>query len=327
MRSTVVTDDVFADIAHAAFGRDRGLTQVARVTGGSKKGVYRLSFADDSTVIVYIWDASENYWSPYEDDVAEPFTDANGIDLFEAAHRRLSTLGLRVPEISLLDASRQRFPAQVAVVEDFDLSLETLLERDQPRAELVVAELGDSLKAMAGDRAERFGKVVHLDRGGRSNGVSCEKVVLDRALRDLDEAGSRDPRIGRVQGELAELLGDLAAPLSSRTEFGLIHGELAPGHVLIDRADRPVLIDIEGLMYFDVEWEHVFLRLLYGAHYERLRNPELDPQRMRFYSLALHLSLVAGPLRLLDGDFPRRGFMLGIVESNLRHVLSFLPAS
>ena len=30
-----------------------------------------------------------------------------------------------------------------------------------------------------------------------------------------------------------------------------------------------------------------------------------------------HLSLVAGPLRLLDGDFPDRQFMMGIAEHHL----------
>ena len=36
----------------------------------------------------------------------------------------------------------------------------------------------------------------------------------------------------------------------------------------------------------------------------------------------MHLSLVAGPLRLLDGDFPEREGMQGIVEYNLRQVLA-----
>jgi hypothetical protein len=40
------------------------------------------------------------------------------------------------------------------------------------------------------------------------------------------------------------------------------------------------------------------------------------------YALAMHLSLVAGPLRLLDGDFPEREGMLQIVEHNLRRVLA-----
>ncbi|MGW3664645.1 hypothetical protein [Streptomyces sp. NPDC005141] len=41
--------------------------------------------------------------------------------------------------------------------------------------------------------------------------------------------------------------------------------------------------------------------------------------------LAMRLSLVAGPLRLLDGDFPDREFMQGIAERNLREALALLP--
>jgi hypothetical protein len=37
------------------------------------------------------------------------------------------------------------------------------------------------------------------------------------------------------------------------------------------------------------------------------------------------LSLVAGPLRLLDGDYPEREFMLGIAEWNLNKAIAQLP--
>lgn len=107
--------------------------------------------------------------------------------------------------------------------------------------------------------------------------------------------------------------------------YGLIHGELGPDHVLVDGDGGPVLIDIEGLMFFDVEWEHVFLRLRFGAHYHLLAVDGLDERRMRFYQLAHHLSLVAGPLRLLDGDFPDRAFMQGIATHHTERVLSFTP--
>ncbi len=38
----------------------------------------------------------------------------------------------------------------------------------------------------------------------------------------------------------------------------------------------------------------------------------------------MHLALVAGPLRILDGDFPDREGMLGIAESNLHRALSLV---
>ncbi|MEY9878340.1 hypothetical protein ABH931_007867 [Streptacidiphilus sp. MAP12-33] len=38
---------------------------------------------------------------------------------------------------------------------------------------------------------------------------------------------------------------------------------------------------------------------------------------------AMRLSLVADPLRLLDGDFPDRDFMRGIAEHNLKKLWSW----
>ena len=112
--------------------------------------------------------------------------------------------------------------------------------------------------------------------------------------------------------------------MQPRADYRLIHGELGPDHVLIDERGEPVIIDIEGLMFFDVEWEHVFLRLRFDEHYRSLREDGLDEERLRFYRLAMHLSLIAGPLRLLDGDFPDREPMLWIVEYNIDKVLEFV---
>jgi hypothetical protein len=123
------------------------------------------------------------------------------------------------------------------------------------------------------------------------------------------------------------MLRTLAAAVTPRSQHGLIHGELGPDHVLVDPDGQPVLIDIEGLMFFDVEWEHVFLRLRFGEDYELLERSDLDEQRLTLYMLAMRLSLVAGPLRLLDGDFPDREFMVGIAEHNLKQALALLASN
>ena len=70
------------------------------------------------------------------------------------------------------------------------------------------------------------------------------------------------------------------------------------------------------------EWEHVFLALRFGRYYRFLRGQSLDPGRLNLYRLAMHLSLVAGPLRLLDGDYPDREPMLRIAEYNTQQVLA-----
>ena len=76
-------------------------------------------------------------------------------------------------------------------------------------------------------------------------------------------------------------------------------------------------------MYFDVEWEHVFLRIRLHADYRHVSVDGLDEDRLALYMLIQRLSLTAGPLRLLDGDFPDREFMRGIAELNLNEALAW----
>ncbi|MGH3378165.1 MAG: phosphotransferase family protein [Actinoallomurus sp.] len=321
--------DHLAGAAHAALGTEHRLIGVSRLRGGSKKGVYRLTFDDDSTAIAYIWDDTENYWPTARigdvENRADPFSHASGIDLFEAAHRRLDALGIRTPRIHLADRSRRHYPADIAVVEDVPgENLETLLQLGRRRVETTLERLAEILDVMRRHTGPGFGKVALIDSGGISQGRSCEQVVLDRALDDLAEAASRDTRIARVRDRLESVVRGLAAAVHPRSEYGLIHGELGPDHVLVDRRGQPVLIDIEGMMFFDVEWEHAFLRIRFGEHYRLLNGADLDEPRLAFYTLAMRLSLVAGPLRLLDGDFPDRDAMLGIAEHNLQQALAHL---
>jgi hypothetical protein len=44
----------------------------------------------------------------------------------------------------------------------------------------------------------------------------------------------------------------------------------------------------------------------FDQDYPLLQPGDLDRDRLRLYQLAMHLSLVAGPLRLIDGDYPDR---------------------
>jgi hypothetical protein len=94
----------------------------------------------------------------------------------------------------------------------------------------------------------------------------------------------------------------------------LLHGELAGSHVLVRQSDQAVnevdavyFVDIEGIHFADLESEHTFLQLIYGADYHFLARPDLDPARMAFYKFAMHVSLVyAGSCFLLRGfhDLP-----------------------
>jgi hypothetical protein len=310
-----------APLARAALGPRRCLTGVSRLRGGSKKGVYRLFLDDGSTAVAYVWSPDEDYWDAGQPDHRDPFSHGTGLDLFAAAHDRLAAAGVRTPRLLHADASRTHLPADAAVVEDLPgESLEAALPRD-PRALERLADLLGTLHAHTGPR---FGKVALVDNGGASYGSSCEERVTEGALRDIEEIAVREPRAAAVREELAGSVRALAAAVQPRERYTLIHGELGPDHVLLTPDGHPALIDIEGLLYFDVEWEHVFLRIRFGPRYDALRVPGLDEDRLALYRLAMHLSLVAGPLRLLDGDFPRPGPMRAIAESNLLRALELL---
>jgi Phosphotransferase enzyme family len=338
VRDLIAARQELAGVVRAAFGPARRLAGVQRLRGGSKKGVYRLRLDDGTTVVGYVWSAAENYWparvgAAARDD-ADPLGDASGAGLFEASHARLAALGVRTPRVYLLDRSLTAYPAEIALVEDVPGgTLETRLERGQPGTREILARLGATVAVMHRQRDRRIGKVAVLDGGAAPADRTCEQIVLDRALDDLAQAASRVERVAAVRGRLEDVTLHLAAAVRPRAEHGLIHGELGPDHVLVDSRGRPVLIDIEGLMFFDIEWEHAFLELRYGRHYPLLR-PDgadradgadgLDDRRLRFYRLALHLSLIAGPLRLLDGDFPDREPMMQIVAFNVEQALAFV---
>jgi len=321
----VVTRDQLDGLARAAVGGGRRLAGTSRLAGGSKKGVYRLAFDDGFTAVAYLWAESENYWPAAGGDLADPLSGACGVSPFEAAGRELEAAGVRTPRVYLIDRSGRHYPADAAVVEDVrGGSLKTLLDRDPQAAAFPLRRLAESLAAMHSRHSRRYGKAALVREGGTASGSSCEQVVLDRARTDLAEAARRDPRIDAGEHRLGSVLDELASQVRPRREYRLIHGELGPEHLLLDRDGTPVVIDIEGLMFFDVEWEHVFLKLRFGEQYRLLRRADLDEQRMALYTLAMCLSLVAGPLRLLDGDFPDRDGMITIVEANIQRTLAFL---
>lgn len=307
-------------LVREALGAATHLEQVQRLRGGTKKGVYRLTLADGPSVIAYLWSARENYWPGQAEDERDPFSHADGLELFLGATQALNRAGARTPVVYLVEREHPGLGAGVAIVEDFSgPTLEEHIAHGEPaQVRTILERVRHTLGLMATHTQDGLGKVSRPLIRDRS----CARIVLDRALVDLAEGAARRPALAQVATRLTERLHTLAGRITPRREYGLVHGELGPDHILVDAEERPVLIDIEGLMYFDVEWEHTFLHLRFGDLYPHLRRPGLDPVRIDLYMLAHHLSLVAGPLRLLEGPYPDRAEMLAIVDHHLGRVLT-----
>jgi hypothetical protein len=154
--------------------------------------------------------------------------------------------------------------------------------------------------------------------------ATCEAGALDFALRCLAEAAGRDQRVADARDRLEDRLRELTAAVRPRAEYSVVHGELGLDHVLVDRDGAPVIIHIEDLMYFDVEWEHVYMQIRLHEYLALVGVDGLDEDRLALYMLTQRLSLTAGPLRLLDSDFPDRAFMQDIAEHNMNEALALL---
>lgn len=308
MRKFLTRDDLI-DPVRAAFGSDRRPRDVTRLQGGTSKGVYRITLDDGSTTMAYRWHPEESFWPARSGPDNGPFGADVGRAAFVERNRLLTGLGVRVPKLIHVASS-----TDLALVEDLPGgTLEALLERDVAQGHAALEHLASMLRIMHSHTA-----TVSVSE------PPPEQFITERGRRSLAVAAARVPRIAAVQDRLAEELSARSAAVTPRGHTGLIHGELGPDHVLLDSTGGPALIDIEATMFFDVEWEHAFLELRFGDCYPLLRTVPLDPARMQLSRLVQYLSLVAGPLTLLDGDFPNREGMLDIVAWNTERVLASL---
>jgi len=317
-----------AGVVREVFGSDRRIVTVERLPNGTKKGVYRVALDDRSSAIVYVWSPEEDYWEgllpEHADDPASPFAHSSGIDQFKAASRRLESVGARSPRVLFTDRSKTLYPAEVAVAEDVaGPTLEALIEQDSEAAGSALAQLAEMLGGMRRYRGPGFGQVAVVDGGTTAAAATCEQAHRERSLVAIADAVARVPRAARDRGLLEDKLFALYELVEPRSELSVVHGELGPDHVLIGPVGEPVLIDIEGLMYCDVEVEHCWMRMRFGEHYGPLRVEGLDPRRLKYYQYTMHLDLVGGPLRIAEGDFPNREWMLDLADRHLTQALEY----
>jgi hypothetical protein len=193
-----------------------------------------------------------------------------------------------------------------------------LLEQDSDAGREPLAALAGMLRRMQDHPAPRFGKVGVVDGDLPVSGDSGVRIILDGALKDVEEAAARDERIRAGRSALIDTLQGMAARVTAPARVGLIHGELGPDHVLVSPDGTPVLIDIE--------WEHVFVRMRFGRHYAPLSRDDLDADRMRLFQLAMHVSLVAGPLRIASGDHPQAPWFRDLAAMHTGFALDMVTA-
>ncbi|GGD86339.1 phosphotransferase family protein [Paenibacillus nasutitermitis] len=312
------------------FGGSRyRLRDIRRIgDGGAQKAVYKLNCTGGPDLMLFVWDLSANY---FEQDWREAGVteESYGALQFERNTHLLSGMGVRVPAIRYISRERNRYPFDYAIVEYIHgPNLMIYEEGDTAVRDRIYEELAGMLGKMHASRSAVWGEAAE----GRMNretaaAAPCHSGIYDNALRELAFTVARIDHADWEEKEIRLHLDRLLANIRPRGQYGFIHGELGPDHVLVNERLEPYLIDIEGSEYFDIEHEHSFLQFRFGALYDRyLRRDDLDPDRMLFYKFHHHLSCTAGGLKLLERGFPNRKLAGEIYEHNRQSVLDMLKS-
>ena len=271
------------------FGEGTRLTGVTRLDGGIGKKTYLLDCdSPGSRCILHVFVVPET-------GLTEITTPHDAVffptcaEAFAANTELLIAQGVSVPRIYVVDRSQTEY--DFALVEYID---------GNTMAELL--DKGDAQVFRSALEGARNGmlKMHSLTRSHPGSAVtdsappvSCEDVVFEHSLQGLGLASEYNSELRGNRGRIRKALENLRAEIEPRSSYHFIHGELGPEHIMIDRAGRVYFIDIEVAAFFDLEYEHSYVRWRFGVDYAWFARDDLDDARMYFYLLARLISVNA----------------------------------
>jgi hypothetical protein len=305
-----------------ALGEDRDVVSQTNMYSGAQKVVYRVDCSDGFQSMLYIWDESKNYFQAKKLQQST-IHESSGAELFEYNYKFLTERKVRTPEIYLMNREREEYVYDFAIVQYISGgSVEQAISRNNVESsEKVLNNVGILLRKMHAIQNPFYGS---LWEGNIGDKETCEEIILREAIENLDYLSKYIDQVKVNQHNLTQVLRELQGKIKPRKDYRLIHGELGPDHIMVDERLEVYLIDIEGMMFFDVEFEHSFLDFRFGDSYQYLADPQLDKDRLLFYKLHHHLSCTTGGLKLVQRGFHNPTFAQEIMESNLRSSLEFL---
>jgi len=309
------------DYVGRVFGTSYLVTSVSRMHGGAQKVVYKMECSNGFSCVLYVWDLSMNYFE--EEKANEDINEQSyGSDLFELNNKFLIQHGIQTPALYDLNKEKDRYPFDYALVEYIDgrKAEEYFHHADLRVQDKVFQRLGDMLTTMHTNERRIFGKA----NANEIISEQCHFLQMENAKVQLAYASQYIEKIASNQSKLLDKLHELESRIKPRQQYGFIHGEMGPDHVLVNDKLEPFLIDIEGAMFFDIEQEHSFLEMRFGDFYRYLTNDTLDADRLLFYQFHHHISLTSGGLKLMHRGFPDQQFAKGLADYQSERALRFI---
>ncbi|MHA6532171.1 phosphotransferase [Paenibacillus sp. BAC0078] len=303
------------------FGAGYSIANVVKMHGGAQKVVYKIDCTNGFSCVMYVWDLTMNY---FQEEIANNHINAQsfGSELFEINNRYLIEHSIQTPVLYDLNKERNRYTFDYALVEYVaGQKAEDYFHHSDLRVkDEVFQQLGDMIAGMHAGERSTYGKANH---SGNNTG-QCHLAQLENAKLQLFYASRHIDSIRENHSKLLDKLHELESGIEPRSRYGFIHGELGPDHVLVTDHLEPILIDIDGAEFFDIEHEHSFLEFRFGDFYRYLKQDNLDPNRMLFYKFHHHLSLISGGLKLIHRGYPDQQLAKDIADYNCKCALEFI---
>jgi hypothetical protein len=289
-------------------GKNFTLTEIR---DGFGKQVYKINTASD-IFMLYLW------IKPYEGTLTENMQKGgeylwrDGYDCFLHNTKLLSDIGIKVPGI--IDTGYHE--VNYAIVE-FLRGKNIGEYQDQ----------GGNLKNKSEKILEMLNKMDNHTRAwygspliNEANDISSEQLMYDFYSHELEIAVSFDRQIQALHPSIQQVLSIYFENTRAgvKEKYGLVHGELTPPHIFILDNGEIGLVDIEGLKYFDKEFDWAVLEMMYDKD---IKLPEdINIQRLEFYKLCMKIGYISAAADYLKNVDSTHEFFQSLYIENLNYM-------
>lgn len=311
------------DWTERIFGTGYHPEEANQMHGGAQKAVYTVRCSNGFRFVLYVWDVRMNYFrEELEQKEAAEAMSGYGGEPFRTVNEFMEKLQVRTPKLYHFESGATTGDADFAFVEYVEgREASDFFQADTKIQDRIFEPLADMLNRLHRQTRTHWGK---LHEPLTQSPSGCHLPMLAQARRELEYLAENVPVFRNHHDRFVEVIQGLAAKIQPRPSYGFIHAELGPNHVLVDRELRPWLIDIEGALFFDPEYEHSFMEFRFDNYDRYLRTGGLDPDRMAFYKLYHHISYSDAAHRLLQRGFPDAETVKEIMEFNTQSALHFI---
>lgn len=301
------------------FGNGYELIKVTRLIGGAQKGTFKVQCNKNFTFILYIWSECYDEFSEYNDK-ADEFT-SNSALLFLKNGKMLEENNISIQKVYYSDISKVKYPYEFAFVQYIDtLDLEAIVGNGDYRYSRIFENIQDNLLRIHNITSTRAGDLNKL----QDDDFRCEEYIYNQLMINLNYLLQNYKPVMKFEKEIIIMVDKIYRKIMPRKKYSFIHYELGPNHVLADKENNIYLIDIDGMKFFDLEFEHSFLKFRFGEFYKYFKREDLDEDRMDFYKLHHHIGALSGAYKLIQNNYEDMDDVNEMIRYNYNEILKYL---